>query len=163
MKCAVLYYSETGNTELLAKQIYESIGSDEKTLVNVSEQQQIPYADVYLVGFPIHKKNCSIKVVDVLDQIETGKVILFATCGLTPTENYRQKLESALRIWISDEVEYLGMFLCQGRTTEQQKNSFYESNPEYQDKLLNMFNEGEHHPNQDDVKNMIQYIKSVLG
>lgn len=164
MKYAVLYYSETGNTETLAKQIYTAIDSKEKTIMNLKEQEQadIPYADVYLAGFPIHQKNCGIKVVDALEKIESGKLILFATCGLTPTENYRKKLEDALNIWISDGVEYLGMFLCQGRTVEAQRESFYNSNPEYREKLGDMFMEGERHPNEEDLDQAVRFVKSVL-
>jgi flavodoxin len=162
MEYAVLYYSESGNTEILAKEIYESIDSAEKQLINLQEEQDVPYADIYFVGFPIHQKNCGIKIVDALEQIEEGKLVFFATCGLTPTDNYRQKLEDALSLWIPEEVEFLGMFLCQGSTTDAQKEIFYQSNPKYRDKLTEMFGEGDSHPNSSDREDAVEYIRQFL-
>jgi hypothetical protein len=162
MEYAVIYYSESGNTEMLAKQIYAAIGSNEKTLVDLNKQQQIPKADMYFVGFPIHKKNCSLKIVDALEQIENGGLILFATCGLTPTASYKQKLEDALSVWLPDEADYLGMFLCQGKTSGEQKEHFYQTNPEYREKLAEMFREGDKHPDRDDVENAVGYVKRFL-
>jgi flavodoxin len=162
MKYAVVYYSETGNTEMLAKQIYHLLDGQERILVNVAEQTEMPPADVYFAGFPIHQKNCSIKAVEALEQIETGKLMLFATCGLTPTENYRKKLEMALSVWISDDVDYMGMFLCQGKTTDIQKEKIYDITPAYRDKLEMMFHEGDNHPNREDLEKLAEYIKETF-
>jgi flavodoxin len=162
MEYAVLYYSESGNTEELAKHIYTAIDSTEKSLINLGQQSKVPQADVYFVGFPIHQNNCGIKVVDALEQIESGKLALFATCGITPTATYQKKLEETIEIWIADEVEYLGMFLCQGRIVEKQREVYYNANPEYRQKLEDMFDEGDYHPNRDDYKDAVRYVHSVL-
>jgi flavodoxin len=163
MRYAVLYDSETGNTKEVAKRIYESIDSTDKRFIRIeSENTMVPEADIYLVGFPIHQQTCSMKIVDVLEQIETGKIVLFATCGMRPTEKYQQKLEDSLMIWLSDDVEYLGMFLCQGKTTEEQKQVFYRANPEYREKLRTMLSEGDRHPDQQDIKDAVTYISTTL-
>lgn len=159
MKYAVLYYSETGNTEELAEQVYTAINSREKTRVNLKETWQIPYADVYFVGFPIHRNNCSMKVIEALEQIDTGKLAFFATCGLSPTDAYKQKLEEAISVWLPDDTDYLGMYLCQGRTIESEKENFYNAKPEYRDKLEEMFLEGENHPNRDDYDEVIHFVR----
>jgi flavodoxin len=161
MRYAVIYDSETGNTEMLAKQIYRVLDSFEKELVNISCQSQIPDADVYFVGFPIHKKNCSLKIMNALEQIESGKLALFATCGIKPTDSYKRKLEDALKVWISDDAEYLGMFLCQGRTKEETKAYFYKTNPEYRDKLEDMFREGESHPDRADMEEAARFAADI--
>jgi flavodoxin len=162
MEYAVIYYSESGNTEMLAKEIYTALGPGDKVLINMRDGKEIPRAEVYFVGFPIHQKNCSIKIVDALEQIETGKLVLFATCGLTPTDGYRKKLEDAVSLWLPEGADYMGMFLCQGRTTEEQKDVFYRTNSEYQEKLENMFWEGDSHPNTEDMKDMARYMKRIL-
>jgi flavodoxin len=162
MRCAVLYDSETGNTEKIAEQIYDAIDLEDKAFINVKSEKKIPQADVYFVGFPIHQKNCGMKIVDTLEQIEEGKVALFATCGMKPTGKYQQKLEDSLSIWLSDEVEYLGMFLCQGKTTSKQKEYFYDANPEYREKISEMMEEGEAHPNEEDLEDAFHYAKDIL-
>lgn len=162
MKYAVLYVSETGNTKKVANEVYAAIDSSNKEIVDLKTEAQIPQADIYFVGFPIHQKNCGMKIVDTLEQIEEGKVALFATCGMKPTGKYQQKLEDSLSIWLSDEVEYLGMFLCQGKTTSKQKEYFYDANPEYREKISEMMEEGEAHPNEEDLEDAFHYAKDIL-
>jgi flavodoxin len=162
MSYAVLYYSETGNTEKLAKQIYAAIDSDEKEIINLEAETQVPQADIYFVGFPIQRNNCSMKVVDALDQMEDGKVVFFATCGMKPTEKYKKKLEDTLSIWVPDDVEYLGMFLCQGKTTPEQKKQFCDANPNYKDKIQKMLDDGNSHPNEQDFEDAFYYVKEIL-
>jgi flavodoxin len=163
MKCAVLYDSETGNTKQVAEEIYAAIDCTDKELLDLREETQIPQADLYFVGFPIHQKNCSMTIVDALEQIENGKITLFATCGMKPTEKYKEKLEDALSIWLPDDVEYLGMFLCQGKTTEVQKENFYTSNPEYRDKIREMLEDGNDHPNEEDLSAAADYVRRILA
>jgi flavodoxin len=162
MKYAVIYDSETGNTEKIAEQIYAAIDSSDKEFINLKTETQIPEADLYFVGFPIHKKSCSMKVMEALEQIENGKIALFATCGMKPTEKYKQKLEDSLSIWVSDDAEYLGMFLCQGKTTQEQKDYFYNTNPEYKAQIKEMLEEGNHHPDGDDFEEAVLFAKNIL-
>jgi flavodoxin len=162
MKYAVIYYSETGNTKIVAEKIYETINSRDKIMVNLKEDTNIPKADLYFVGFPIRQKNCGMQIVDALEQIESGKIVLFATCAMNPTEKYKSKLEKALAIWMPDDVEYLGMFLCQGRTTKAQKEVFYNASPEYKDKMKEMFDEGDYHPNSVDLNDAVNFTKNIL-
>jgi flavodoxin len=162
MKYAVIYYSETGNTKSVAERIYATIDSSDKIMVNLKEDADVPKADMYFVGFPIKQKNCPMQIVDALEQIESGKIVLFATCAMNPTEKYKGKLEKALAIWMPDDVEYLGMFLCQGRTTKAQKEAFYNASPEYKDKMKEMFDEGDYHPNSVDLDNAEKFVKTIL-
>jgi flavodoxin len=162
MRYAVLYESETGNTERLARQIYEAIDANDKDLVSLKAGGEIPQADFYFVGFPIHQKNCSMKIVDAFEEIEQGKIAIFATCGMKPTEKYKEKLEDALSIWLPDEGEYVGMFLCQGKTTERQKRVFYEANAQYRDKVQAMLDEGEHHPSEDDCEQAVSFARKMV-
>jgi flavodoxin len=161
MRYVVAYYSESGNTEELAERIYQAIDAQDKEIVDLSATSQIPYADIYFVGFPIHQNNCSMKVINAFEQMEGSKIALFATCGLSPTEHYKEKLSEALEIWLPDDAECLGMYLCQGKTTELEKNKFYRDNPEYQDRLEAMFEEGDTHPNRDDLDAAEQFVERI--
>jgi flavodoxin len=161
MQCAVLYDSETGNTKQVAERIYEAIDTADKELIDLKEEAQIPQADLYFVGFPIHQKNCGMRIVDALEEISCGKFALFATCGMNSTEKYKQKLEDSLSIWLPDQAEYMGMFLCQGKTTAEQKNIFCNSNPEYRDKIAGMLQEGDSHPNEEDFDDAVTFAKEI--
>ena len=116
MKYAVIYRSRSGNTRLLAEEIYHALDvkEDDKAMVDLGETAEIPEADVYFIGFAVHNNLCSMKVLDCFEKISHGKFALFATCGYLPIEKYKANLEKYLDAWLPEEAEYLGMFLCQG-------------------------------------------------
>lgn len=97
-----------------------------------------------------------------MEQIDAGKLVLFVTCGMSPTVNYKQKLEDFLMVWLPDNVDYLGMFLCQGKITEEQKQHFYQMKPEYIDKMKQMFEEGDKHPDWNDINDAVEYMNNIL-
>ncbi len=161
MKYAVIFHSETGNTEKIAREIFDSLESYDKEFINLDTYSYIPDADVYIVGFPIRNQSCSIKVIECLEDITTGKIALFATCGLQPAEKYKDRLEESLSVWLPDNAEYLGMFICQGRTEEGQKEYFYAVHPKHKDKIRRMMDEGERHPDRADLENAAVFAKRV--
>lgn len=162
MKFAVIYDTETGNTERIALEIYDTIGYRDKELLNLSEDDEIPDADVYFVGFPVHQRSCGIKTMECLEKIETGKVVLFATCGMSATDAYREKLEDKLSVWISDDAEYLGLYLCQGETTVAQQKRFLETHPDISVELSEMLVNGIGHPDEDDLVRVVEFTEEIL-
>ena len=102
------------------------------------------------------------KIIECLEQIETGKMVLFATCGLTPTEAYREKLEDKLSVWISDDVEYIGLFLCQGETTVNQQKRFIDTHPDISSELSKMLINGMGHPDENDLLQASQFTEQIL-
>ncbi|MDO4486660.1 MAG: flavodoxin family protein [Bacillota bacterium] len=161
MKYAVLYQSDTGNTESLAMAIYDSIDSQDKELVKLTGNIEIPEADVYFVGFPVHNQNCSFMIMECLDKIETGGVALFATCGMYPSEKYIEKIETAMSVWLSDGVEYLGIYVCQGKISDEQRKTFIEDMPQVSAKLEEMFDEGTAHPDEEDLREAAVFASNV--
>ena len=47
MKYAVIYLSETGNTEDLAKNVFVSLRGDDKKIVNAEKMTELPKAEQY--------------------------------------------------------------------------------------------------------------------
>lgn len=162
MKFAVIYDSDTGNTERIALEIYDTIGYRDKELLNLSEDDEIPDVDVYFVGFPVHQRSCGIKTMECLEKIETGKIVLFATCGMSATDSYREKLEDKLSVWISDDAEYLGLYLCQGETTVAQQKRFLETHPDISVELSEMLVNGIGHPDRDDLVQVVEFTEGIL-
>lgn len=161
MNYAVVYQSKTGNTKKVAEEIYWSLNSDEKCLINLSERKEIPVSDVYLVCFGVHNRNCGMDVIDSLEQIENGKIALFATCGFTPAERYKVKLENSMMVWMPDNAEYLGMFLCQGEVDSGQRDKFVNEMPERADQLYEMFENGIGHPDREDLNNAVRFVREL--
>ena len=112
----------------------------------------IPQADTYFVGFGIHNGFCSMEVLDTFDQITNGKFALFATCGYMPTEQYKANLEKHLDVWLPEEAEYLGMYLCQGNIEDDRRKIMIGQMPARERELKQMFKAGSSHPDQEDIE-----------
>lgn len=150
MNYAVLYQSKSGNTKKIADMIYGTLQTHNKVLYDVDQWDGLPDADVYFIGFAIHNMNCSIDIINILEQIPNKRIALFATCGYIPTDKYKENLEKKLSVWLPDEADYLGMFLCQGNVEAYQQKAMLERMSEQSEQLLNIFSEGRTHPNRDD-------------
>lgn len=82
MKVLVAYYSETGNTEKVARSIYNGLGFVEKKLASIKESPRAAQFDVIFVGFPVQNHSVPTVVEKFLKRIPAGKkVAFFATHG----------------------------------------------------------------------------------
>ena len=76
MKALVAYYSESGNTEKLAKAIYDGITVPEKVIAPISEANAND-GDVIFVGFPVQASSVPPKVEKFIKSVPEGKKLAF--------------------------------------------------------------------------------------
>jgi len=115
MKALVTYFSQTGNTEKVARAIYDAIETAEKDVVEISNVQEIDDYDVVFCGFPVHAHSVPPKVEFFIAGLPEGtKVALFGTHGsLRGGELAVQAFYHA--ITISPKLRILGTFGCRGK------------------------------------------------
>ena len=113
MKSLVTYYSESGNTEKLAKAIYEGVKENEKDLLPLNEADPKDY-DVILIGFPVQAHSVPGKVETFIKNIPKGKKLaFFVTHGsLRGGELAITALYYALSLAV--DMTVLGTFGCRG-------------------------------------------------
>lgn len=114
MKALVTYYSRTGNTEKLARAIYDAIHV-EKELCPIPELEKIEGYDVIFVGFPVQAHSVPAKALPFFKKLTAGqKIALFTTHGsLRGGRLPKQALEHASSI--SGGAKILGTFGVRGR------------------------------------------------
>jgi flavodoxin len=76
MKALVAYYSESGNTEKLAKAIYEGTTSSDKEIGKIADVDPSGF-DVVFVGFPVQASSVPGKVEKFIKSIPEGKKLAF--------------------------------------------------------------------------------------
>ncbi len=82
MKILIAYLSESGNTEKLAKAIFEGIGSSEKEIFSIKDVAGAEGYDVIFIGFPVQSHSVPNKVEAFAKTLLDGqKVAYFATHG----------------------------------------------------------------------------------
>jgi flavodoxin len=114
MKTLVTYFTKTGNTEKVARAIYEAIG-DEKKLVPVNEVKNSDEYDLIFCGFPVHAHSVPLSVQDFIKSIPPNKnLALFVTHGsLRGGELAVTAIEHAISL--ASKLKVLGTFGCRGK------------------------------------------------
>jgi flavodoxin len=114
MKALVTYYSQTGNTEKLARAIYEAIHV-EKKLLPIEELKSGEGYDIIFVGFPVQAHSVPAKLLPFFKSLPDGqKIALFCTHGsLKGGHLPKQALEHA--IGLSSRAKVLGTFGVRGK------------------------------------------------
>jgi flavodoxin len=132
MKTLVTYLSQTGNTEIIAKIIYNEI-EDEKSISPLEDIKNIDDFDFIFFGFPIHEFGPAKKAAAFMNQHLSGKnVALFATHAMHPDAPvYGQQIENCLNKARHSNIK--GFFSCRGELSESAANALLESsNPQLQ-------------------------------
>ena len=70
-------------------------------------------AEIFFIGFWVDRGTCDISVINMLSELQGKKVALFGTCGLGNGADYYKSIEQKVKVWIPDDCEYLGAFLCE--------------------------------------------------
>ena len=114
MKSLVAYYSESGNTEKLAKAIYDGINVPEKEILPIREANAKDY-DVIFVGFPVQASSVPAKVEKFIKSVPEGKKLaFFVTHGsLRGGQLAISALYYAFSLALN--VTVLGTFGCRGQ------------------------------------------------
>lgn len=113
MKVLVTFYTQTGNTEKVAKAIYEAV-TVQKEILPLTQARPAGY-DLIFCGFPVQAHSVPGKTADFIKGLPKGqKVAFFATHGsLRGGQLPRQAFESAAGLAVSLKV--LGQFGCRGK------------------------------------------------
>lgn len=164
---AVLFLSETGNAGMLAKELYSYLPSDNKVIVDLQQDENIPKASFYFIGFDIRNETCNLKILNLLGEIEEGMIALFATCGQPLTDRSRDQLEGKFNLWIENEDQYAGMFICQGRLPKDSYSRYRQKaqqtlSEEQLEQFLSQLEEGQSHPNDTDMAELKSFVENVL-
>jgi len=114
MKVLVTYYSQTGNTEMLARAIYEAIHVD-KELLPIRDVTTTQGYDIIFVGFPVHAHSVPAAAVPFLRNLPAGQPIaLFCTHGsLRGGQLPKQAIENAMGL--APRARILGTFGVRGK------------------------------------------------
>ncbi len=170
-KVLVTYYSQTGNTEIIATAISEEASLANETVLKKIEEvspDDVGEYDVIFIGSPIHGNNLNGTAKNFLAGITSGsgqKVAGFVThCASSYSDQEMVGITEPLRTACQDNgMEYKGCFNCQGALEE----SLYEiikaeldlPEDEWDEWVIEM----KRHPDEDDAINAKAFAKEVMA
>ena len=161
MKALVAYYSDTGNTEKLARGIYEGIEQAEKEILPIKQVKDVEGFDIIFCGFPVQAHSVPGEAQAFIKSIPEGKKLaFFATHGsLRGGQLAIQAFYYALSLASKETV--LGTFGCRGKD----KSSIIDA----------LMNKAEHrswaieaqsavgHPDEGDLEDAKSWAKAMLA
>lgn len=167
MKYQVIYDSRTGNTKKLAERIFMCLEGEERDIKSVSEFDGTEDADFYFIGFCTNRNSCSMDIADVLEMLEGKKIALFGTCGMGNTQEYYKKIRKNVDVWMPEEYEDRGFFMCQGRMNDEIKERIAlitaKMSEEVKCETWQMYDTGLSHPDTEDLKQLKNFVENAIS
>ncbi len=170
MKILVSYFSQTGNTEKIAKGIYEEASqaneADLKKLEDVSAGDFAGY-DFIFIGSPLHSGSLAAPVKEFLSNIQAGssqKIAGFIThfAPAYPDQSMVKFTEPIQAACKEKRIEYKGCFDCQGALTETLHEMVKKKQNLSDEKWANMVKQMTGRPNEEDVAKAKRFAREVL-
>ena len=171
MKILISYFSQTGNTEKIAKGIYEEISKanevDLKKLEDVGVGDFAGYEFIF-IGSPIHAGNLAAPVKDFLRNIQAGskqKLAGFIT-HFAPAypdqvmEKFTEPIQAACK---EKGIGYKGCFDCQGALTESLHEMVKKKQNLSDEQWVDIVKQMTGHPNKEDVAKAKAFAREVLS
>lgn len=166
MKTQVLYKSRTGNTEKLAKAIFEAVPGQCKDIAPLEGQTDHEMGDIYFIGFWTDRGSASVEVLDYLGSLQGKKIALFGTCGMGNDLEYYKKIEENIRVFIEDDNEYLGAYICQGKMPISVREKYLSMKTPENTKMINAmlrnFDMAMLHPDTQDLEGAKAFVQKVF-
>jgi len=160
MKALVTYYSETGNTEKLARAIYEAISID-KQIKPIQDLTDTDGYNIIFYGFPVIAHSVPGKAQGLIKKLPQGqKVAFFSTHGsLRDGHLPKQAFEHAISL--SSKIKVLGHFGCRGEVSAKLLDSLRQK-PEHGAWVEEAMS-AQGHPDQHDLADAKKFALQMLA
>lgn len=114
-KTLILYYSETGNTEKIARVIAKALAADLKRIEDFDVRKITDY-DLIFIGTPVHYLSSAPKVKEFLSALPFlpgKKAAAFCTMHINGD---REVFSEIKEIFKNKKIDFLGGFSCLGKS-----------------------------------------------
>ena len=156
MKYAIVYSSRTGNTELLAQRLRDSLPKEDCLYVGPPIKVALAAEKLY-VGFWTDKGTCDESIAAFLRSITHQQVFLFGTAGFGGAPEYFEKILTAVKENLSETATVTGSYMCQGKMPVSVRKR-YESMEESAGRqaMLDNFDRALSHPDEQDFSALVE-------
>jgi flavodoxin len=158
MKVLVVYYTKTGNTEKVARAIYEAIRS-EKELAPIHAVKDVGEYDIIFCGFPVQTHSVPLPVENFIKTIPAGrKIALFITHGSLPGGQLAfAAIEHAASL--ASQLKVIDTFACRGKVDPKIIEALLDK-PEHRTWAETAMSAADH-PTVSDLEDARQFAKKV--
>ena len=159
----IIYSSLTGNTAKLAETIQGVLPEDQCSYYG-KPNESAGAAAILFVGFWTDKGTGDEPAMTFLKSIHHKKVFLFGTAGSGTGAEYFSGILDRITSEINPDNEVIGTFMCQGKMEMGLRKRFeamLDKDPVHIQPRIDEFDQALSHPDQKDLENLIQVIRSL--
>ena len=171
MKVLVTYYSQSGNTEKIAKVICEQAAKDNeaklKKLEDITPDEVAGY-DFIFIGSPLHAANLATPVKECLGvlQVSSGQQMAGFITHMAPVypEQDMEAFAEPIKVACKEKgIEYKGSFDCQGVLNESMHEMVQKKLNLEDEQWAGMVKQMTGRPNEEDEGKAKEFVKTVLA
>lgn len=167
MNYAVIFSSQSGNTEQIASAIKNSL-SDALCVYFGHPDGTIPMADILFIGSWVDKGTFHEPILNILKELHHKKIALFGTAGFGRSTDYFDAVLNRVQAVIPNDNTILDRFMCQGKmpqSVRQRYEKMLEQNPgdEKISSSISNFDQALTHPDKDDILHAMEFAHQVMS
>jgi flavodoxin I len=170
MKVLIAYFSQTGNTEMVAKAVRDQSASghevDLKTMREIAPDQLSGY-DLVFVGTPIHAGGMAGDVKKFVSALPASSA--FSVAGLVTHSSdlytsaaHERGIQDLEQICRSKSINYLGSFHCQGKLDPKIQPMVQKMQNAPDDEWKKRMDETDKHPSDQDLADARAFADRVM-
>lgn len=174
MGYSIVFSSQTGNTELIARRIRKVMGEDgclyfgspehidaSANEADTHEPSANEKPSIVFVGSWTDKGAATPEVTNYLRSLDGARVFLFGTCGFGASDEYFNEVLTRIRNAMPASCELMGSFMCQGKMPQTVRKRYEamlaaaapaSSEARRAQMLIDNFDAALAHPNNDDLR-----------
>jgi len=171
MKILIIYFSQTGNTEKIARAIEEVAAEGNETEIKKMEEVEssaVSGYDLIFIGSPLHAANLAAQVKTFLGDLQSGASKQLAGFITHSAAAYSDQdmggfTEPIINACKDKGIEYKGCFDCQGFLTEAIHDMVKKSQNATDEQWAEVVRQMTGHPNAGDEAKAKEFAKEVLS
>lgn len=166
MRVLITYFSQTGNTEKIARAIYKEL-QFEKEIKPLDKVHSLDEFDLIFLGFPIINFGPAEPIKLFLAELAKGKNIALFITHATPSDHPR--LQGMVDRWIIKCRDYaasanlMGIYHCEGELSQAMADEMSKSDSPVLQKFASMRSVTEGRPNDTDLAGAAVFAREVLA
>ncbi len=168
MKILITYFSQSGNTKLIAEAIKNGLSTEEVELKPINEMDPTEFGkyDLVFLGSGVYASRVHSSVVNLMKSVTEFPTKFIYFCTHASLKLYQTPFAKVTRVLEKNNCTIIGEFDCVGKnkviSLENQMQTVNSLPAEERDKALENLKLTEGHPNEDDVKNAKRFAESIL-
>ncbi|MFX1269314.1 MAG: flavodoxin family protein [Promethearchaeota archaeon] len=168
MKILITFYSQSGNTKMIAEAIKNGLSTEGVDLKPINEMEPTDFGryDLVFLGSGVYASRVHSSVVNLMKKVTEFPIKFIYFCTHASLKLYQTPFAKVTKILEKNNCKIIGKFDCVGEnkvmSLESRMQAINSLPAEERDKALKNLKLTEGHPNEDDIKSAEKFAEFIL-